>query len=86
MGLAIGFLLFLLGLVALWGWWPATLVFLKGLVAFSLLFWGFIALLLGVSERKAKQEFQAALNDKKSADEKAQDETPGVDEAGLGPA
>lgn len=66
MGLAIGFLLFLLGLVACWGWADATVPFFKGLVAFSLLFWGFIALLLGYSERKAKSEFQAALGDEKS--------------------
>lgn len=56
----------MLGLAAFWGWWPATLVFLKGLITFSLLFWGFIALLLGVSERKAKRQFQAALKDGKS--------------------
>ncbi len=72
MGLAIGFLLFLLGLVAFVGWLPATLPFLKGLVAFSLLFWGFIALLLGFSERKAKLEFQAALKDEKSPLETAE--------------
>lgn len=66
MALVIGFLLFLLGLVAFWGWLPATLPFLKGLVAFSLLFWGAVAMLLGVSERKAKREFRAALNDQPS--------------------
>ncbi len=69
MGLAIGFLLFTLGLVTFWGWLPATLPFLKGLVSFSLLFWGFIALLSGYSERKAKREFAAALRDEKSPDE-----------------
>lgn len=71
MGLAIGFLLFVLGLAACWGWADATVPFLKGLIAFSLLFWGFIALLLGFSERKAKREFQAALNDEKSPAETA---------------
>lgn len=82
MGLAIGFLLFLLGLVAFWGWLPATLPFLEGLVAFSLLFWGFIALLIGYSEHKAKREFTAALRDKKSPAE-AETETDS-DEAPAG--
>ncbi len=79
MGLAIGFLLFTLGLVAFWGWWPATLVFLKGLVAFSLLFWGFIAVLLGYSEHKAKREFSAALQDGPSpAETPDNSEVPGL--------
>jgi cytochrome c biogenesis protein CcdA len=66
MGLAIGFSLFVLGLVTFWGWMPATLDFLKGMVAFSLLFWGFVAMLVGFSERKAKREFNAALQDRPS--------------------
>lgn len=66
MGLAIGFLLFLLGLVTFWAWLPATLPFLQGLVAFSLILWGFITMIVSISERKAKREFKTALNDQKS--------------------
>jgi hypothetical protein len=66
MALAIGFLLFLLGLVTTIGWWDPNFVFLKGLVSFSLLFWGLLALLMGYSERKAKREFAKAVNDDKA--------------------
>ena len=63
MALAIGFLLFLLGIVTYVAWLPATFYFLQGLTTFSLIFWGFLALLLGYSERKAKREFQRAISD-----------------------
>ncbi len=69
MALAIGFLLLLLGMVAYYAWLPATFYFLQGLVAFSLMFWGTLALLLGVSERKAKREFERALHDKTEVSE-----------------
>lgn len=63
MALAIGFLMFLLGLVTFVGWLPETFWFLRGLVSFSLLFWGLLALLMAYSERKAKREFKKAVND-----------------------
>ncbi|RYG65139.1 hypothetical protein EON80_17910 [bacterium] len=63
MALAIGFLLFLLGLVTFVGWWPETIPFWKGFTSLSLLFWGLLALIVGYSERKAKREFAKAVND-----------------------
>ncbi|HEX8463342.1 MAG TPA: hypothetical protein VF627_01880 [Abditibacterium sp.] len=63
MALAIGFLLFLLGIVTFIGWLPETLYFLKGFVSFSLLLWGFLALIMGYSQRKADREFQRAVRD-----------------------
>ena len=63
MSLAIGFLLFLLGIVTFIGWLPETFYFLKGMVSFSLLLWGLLALLMGVSERRAKRQFEKTLGD-----------------------
>ena len=72
MGIAIGFLLFLLGAVTFVGWLPETFYFLKGMVSFSLLLWGFLALLMGISERRAKKQFEKALRDETG------DATPGT--------
>jgi hypothetical protein len=66
MALAIGFLLFLLGAVTFIGWLPDTVYFLKGLVSFSLLFWGFLALVIGYSQRQAKRDFERAVRDGKA--------------------
>lgn len=63
MALAIGILLLVLGTVAFFAWLPATFYFLQGFVAFSLLFWGLLAFLMGFSERKAKSEFERAVRD-----------------------
>ncbi len=67
MALAIGFLLFVLGIIAFFAWMPGTFYFLQGLTAFSLIFWGFLALLLGYSERKAKREFERAIRDERES-------------------
>ena len=64
MPFAIGILLFALGVVTVVGWWDAVLPFLKGITAFSLLFWGLIAIIVGYSERRARREFGRAMNDK----------------------
>jgi hypothetical protein len=66
MALAIGFLMFVLGVVTFVGWLPETFWFLRGLVSFSLLFWGTLASLMAYSERKAKREFAKAVNDDKA--------------------
>lgn len=63
MALAIGFLLFTLGAVTFYGWLPEMVPFLKGLVSFSLLFWGLLALVVGFSERRAKTQFERAVRD-----------------------
>ncbi len=66
MALALGIVLFLLGAATFYLWLPATLFFLQGLVSFSLLFWGLVALLLGISARKAKRELSRAKHDETS--------------------
>lgn len=63
MALPIGVLLFILGVVAFKAWWPVTFWFLQGVVAFSLLLWGGLAILIGISERKAQSDFNAAVRD-----------------------
>lgn len=63
MALAIGFLLFLLGVITFWAWLPWTFHFLQGFVSLSLIFWGAVALLVAYSERKAKKNFADALKD-----------------------
>ncbi|HEX9997591.1 MAG TPA: hypothetical protein VGB45_10635 [Abditibacterium sp.] len=75
MGMAIGFLLFLLGAVTFVGWLPETFYFLKGMVSFSLLFWGSLALLMGISERRAKRQFEKALGDETPQTTQAQTES-----------
>ncbi len=59
----IGLLLLVLGVVACYAWSVEVLVFLKGLVAFSLLFWGTLSVLVGYAKSKSKREVKAALND-----------------------
>jgi hypothetical protein len=67
MALQIGALLFILGVVAVWAWWSALLPVIQALVALSLLFWGLIGMIIGYSERKARRECLAAMNDDKPA-------------------
>lgn len=67
MALPIGFLLFILGCVALIAWAAEALVFLKGAVAFGLVLWGLVAMLVGYSERKARREFKTAVGSEPSA-------------------
>jgi hypothetical protein len=76
MALAIGFLLFLLGMVTFVGWWPETIPFWKGFTSLSLLFWGSLALIVGYSERKAKREFAKAINDNQDVAGAKESESP----------
>ena len=63
MALAIGFLLFLLGVITFWAWLPWTFHFLQGFVSLSLIFWGLVALMVAYSERKAKRNYADAVKD-----------------------
>lgn len=63
MALIVGVLLIIFGAVALWAWWAAVLVFIKGMVVFSLLFWGLLSLIVGLATWKSKRQLKAALND-----------------------
>ncbi len=70
MAFIIGLLLIVLGAVALWAWFPAVIIFLKGLVVFSLLFWGTVSLIAGYAGWKGKRQKMAALNDEAATDAK----------------
>lgn len=67
MVILIGCIMFFLGVVAFVAWLPMTFYFLQGIVAFSLLFWGLLAMIVGYSERKARREYQTALDDEDGA-------------------
>lgn len=66
MTLATGFLLFLLGAVALWAWAPELMPFLKGFVVFSLLFWGACCVVVGLSTLKGRRAWEKSLGDSPS--------------------
>ena len=69
MPLIVGLLLIILGAVALYAWFASVLVFLQGLVAFSLLFWGLLSLIVGYASLRAKSQLKAALNDQPAPEE-----------------
>ncbi len=69
MALAVGFLLFALGVVALVSWWPVVMPFFAGALVFFLLFGGLIGMIVGYSDRKAKGELEQARQDKPSTAE-----------------
>ena len=69
MALIIGFLLLVMGVVACYAWSVEAVFFLKGLVAFSLLFWGILSVLVGYAGLKSKREVKAALNDGSSEED-----------------
>ncbi len=61
MSLIVGVLLIILGAVALCAWKGAVIIFLKGLVVFSLLFWGLMSLVVGYAGWKAKRQVKIAF-------------------------
>ena len=61
MALIVGLLLIILGTVALCVWSAQVLVFLQGLVVFSLLFWGLLSLIVGYAGWKSKKQRQLAI-------------------------
>ncbi len=59
-----------IGIALVVAWWsPAFVAALQVVVALSLIVWGTLALLMGISERKAKREFEAASMDGSEVDE-----------------
>lgn len=70
MALVIGLFLVLAGVLLAWVWLGAVVVFLKGLLAFSLVFWGALSLVVSVATLKSKRQRQAAFNDQPSDLEK----------------
>ncbi|BCM90474.1 hypothetical protein IAD21_02327 [Abditibacteriota bacterium] len=61
MALIVGLLLIILGTVALCVWIGPVVVFVKGLVVFSLLFWGTMSLVIGYASWKGKRQLKTAL-------------------------
>ena len=61
MALIVGLLLIILGTVALCVWSAQVLIFVKGLVVFSLLFWGLLSLIVGYAGWKAKKQLKTAF-------------------------
>ena len=70
MNLVIGILLFGLGLVALLGWLGELVPFLKGVLVLSLMFWGAIAIVIGIAQRKSRGQLERAKKDEASGEEK----------------
>lgn len=77
MGFAIGVLLLVLGVIAMWVWSAAVLMFLQGLLAFALVLWGVLTLIVALSGAKSKRQLGRALNDEPSSlESRATGETP----------
>lgn len=69
MNLIAGILLFGLGVIALVAWFGELVPFFKGLLVCSLLLWGAVAIVVGVSKRRAKRHLADAKTDGKSETE-----------------
>lgn len=77
MGFAIGVLLLVLGVIAMWAWSAAVLVFLQGLLALALVLWGVLTLVVALSGAKSKRQLGRALHDEPSQLEpRATEEAP----------
>ncbi|RYX86142.1 hypothetical protein EON83_02670 [bacterium] len=61
MSLIVGLILIVLGAIALWAWSGAFIIFLKGLIVFSLFLWGLMSLIVGYARSKAKRQMNAAF-------------------------
>ena len=66
MNLAIGILIFVLGIIALFAWFAELVPFLKGTLVLSLLFWGAAGIVVGLAKTRAKGQRTKARNDKPS--------------------
>lgn len=71
MNLVIGILLFGLGLITLVAWFGEMVPFFKGVITLSLLFWGAVALAVGIAQRKSRTQLARAKRDQPSSEEGA---------------
>jgi len=84
MGFAIGVLLLVLGVIAMWVWSAAVLMFLQGLLAFALVLWGVLTLIVALSGAKSKRQLGRALNDEPSSlESRATKEAPDAADVGT---
>jgi uncharacterized SAM-binding protein YcdF (DUF218 family) len=63
MALLLAIILLALGLSLAVVWNTAFLIALQGLIPLTLIFFGFIFLVVGYSERKARREYDVAIHD-----------------------
>ena len=80
MALIVGLLLIILGTVALCVWSTQVLVFLQGLVVFSLLFWGLLSLIVGYAGWKSKKQLKTAFAGGPASPDDAAPPTPQSDQ------
>ncbi len=59
----VGLVLIVLGVIALWAWSGAFVIFLKGFIVFSLFFWGLMSLIFAYARSKSKRQMKAAFAD-----------------------
>ena len=76
MGIPIGAALLGVGAVLAYLWRDAVLIFLQGLTAFSLIFWGIVVLIAAVAQKRAHRLRNRSFHDEKSVFESS--ETPGA--------
>lgn len=70
---AIGFVLFALGVFAVFAWGSELVPFFKGVATLSLLLVGLMCLIIGLGTRKSKKDFGKAIKDKTSAAENTEE-------------
>jgi hypothetical protein len=72
MVIIVGFIFLALGLSLAVAWWPDVLLVLRGTLPLGLCFAGAIALLVGLSERKARREYKVATQNDPTSTESAE--------------
>lgn len=64
----LGFIFVSLGVALAFLWTAEFVATLKGVLVLSLFFWGLVAFLMGLSRRKARRSYAAALRDEPGDD------------------
>ncbi len=63
MNLAVGILIFGLGIIALFAWFAELVPFFKGLLVCSLLLWGAVSIVVSLARRRANGHLSKAKAD-----------------------
>ena len=75
MNLAVGILMFVLGIITLVAWFSELIPYFKGVLVCALLLSGIVGILVGVAKLRAQQTLAKAARDKPSSAEKSPAET-----------
>ena len=75
MNLAVGILMFILGLITLVAWFSELIPYFKGVLVCALLLSGIVGILVGVAQLRAQRTRTKAAHDKPSPAEKSSVET-----------